>query len=217
MRTLLISLFFAAVLNAQVMVHHFIPSVAAAEPPAGYAIDDDFSTDTSTDYTGIKDGLIIAGGVAYGSNDWATNWVYHETSLGSNDMVVETLCQSVGAYTVGPLFRCNGTTGYFVTLSSTNDRVYLNTFNGTTATEVTNATAGESITDNAEHWVKVEIVGTAIDVYVDINDDLDYEDANEHVASWTNSTYSTGQYCGMYLRLDAAPPPHISYLKGDAL
>lgn len=181
-----------------------------------WTVDDDFSSDTSSDYTGIKDGIAISDGVAYGSNDWATNWVYHETSLGSADQVVEALCRSVGSYTVGPGFRCNGTTGYFVSMSSTNNRVYLYSFNGTSETEITNSTAGTAFTDDAEHWVRVEASGTSIDVYVDINDDGDFEDTDELVAEWTDSTYSSGNYCGMYLRLDAAAPPHVSHLRASA-
>jgi len=189
------------------------------EPPAGYTLDEDFSSDNSADWTGIKDGLTwdTGNGIVYGTNDWATNWSYYETAMGSNDHWIEANLRSVGSYRAGVVVRCNGTTGYIVYLSSTNSRIYLFTFDGTTATEVTNFTAsGATMTDDRDTWMKVTITGTSIDVDVDISGDGDYNDTGEAMTTWTNSTYSTGQYVGLYVAMDAANPPYVTEVRADA-
>lgn len=216
MRIVLILLLFISTAFNQVIIRPAGNVATSGGSGSSYTVEDDFSTNTSANYTGIKDGFTwdTGNGYIYGSNDWATNWSYHTTSMGSNDHTVEARLRSVGSYRAGVVLRCNGTTGYIVYLSSTNDRVYLLSFNGTTATEITNATATSAITDDAETWIKVVISGTSIGVYVDINDDGDYDDAGETVAGWTDATYSTGQYIGVYCSLDDAPAPYITDLRG---
>lgn len=217
MRLLLILLLTIS-LQAQVVIRPISPHTIGGGGGSSYDIEDTFTSNTSANYTNIKDGFTwdTGNGWVYGSNDWATNWSYHETSVTSNDHWIEGEIRSVGNYRAGLIVRCNGTTGYMVYLSSTNNRIYLHTFDGTTMTEVTNFTAvGATMTDDRDTWMKVTISGTSIDVDVDINGDGDYLDTGEGMTTWTNSTYSTGTYVGIYMAMDAAQPPYIKSIRAD--
>jgi len=58
----------------------------------GDAIDDDFESDTSANYTAITNDMVrpVADGNAHGSTNWANNIVYHETELSSDHWIKVT-------------------------------------------------------------------------------------------------------------------------------
>jgi len=166
--------------------------------PATKGIADDFSTDTSANYTVLKGSLNISGGTAGGGTNWSDNYAYHKTSTGSQDHFVQGKLQiGTGSTDAGSLllFRCNGTTGYFVNVNSASNRILLASFSGTTVTgigqkDIPGLTPGY-------HVVKVTVSGSTIHAYIDLDDNGGFSGANEDLGTWTDSTYRAGNYVGI--------------------
>lgn len=97
--------------------------------PATKGILDNFSTDTTANYTVMSGkSLIVSDGVLH-TSPWSTTVAYHNTSLGSNDHTVEANVVYAPEDGSGLLVRCDPQqrTGYLVYFES--GRVYLNSYN----------------------------------------------------------------------------------------
>lgn len=159
-------------------------------------IDDDFASDSSADYTAINGGIGISGGNAGGTTNWQNNMVWHETSLASADQVVQAYLETGSGSNLdssGILFRVHDTneTGYIARLNS-ND-IVLSRFSGTSFIWIAESDLG-TVTPGVDYLVKAKIEGTSIIVYVDGVEEI----------NTTDSTYSTGNYCGLSLNRGSA-------------
>ena len=129
---------------------------------------------------------------------WFDNYAYHKKPTGSADHFVQAKLQiGTGSTDAGSflLFRCNGTTGYFVNVDSVSNRIHLSSFSGATVKgigqkDISGLTPGY-------HTVKITIFGSTIHAYIDLNDDGNISDANEDLGTWTDITYSVGNYVGI--------------------
>lgn len=175
---------------------------AAAAAPSG--ILDDFSNSaTIEDYTAITtSGMTISGGVANGGADTGTSYtshiVYHETSTGGNNHYAEAYTSAARA---GVVVRCNGATGYIIRITSVGATSYIKlfTFNGETISDPNKFVYSDvELTIATLYKLKVTVSSGTFHIYLDVNDDGDYQDANEDWGTISDSTYSSGQYVGLY-------------------
>lgn len=165
----------------------------------GGGISDDFSSDTSANYTAITGTINIAGGNIGGGTNWAYNYFYHETATGSNDHYVQgDLAPSDTTAAGGALLvlRSDGTTGYHINVSSATERIYLRRFNGGTVTDSDWISTIDALANQA-YKVRVSVSGSTFSFYIDHNSDGDFDDANESLGTKTDATYATGQYIGI--------------------
>jgi len=174
---------------------HAVVMVGFGQSAAPSGISDDFSSDTSANYTAITGTINIASGTIGGGTNWQHNYFYHETSTGSDNHYVQgyvaTSVNALAGGTVG--LRCNSATGYLLHLVSANDRVYLNRFNGATVSIGSYLTSASDL-GTGSYNVKVTVSGSTFHIYVDHNGDGDFLDTNEDLGTITDSTYSTGEY-----------------------
>lgn len=90
-----------------------IATMADTLDPAPAGISDDFSSDTTANYTNIIQTLSISGGVAHGTV-WENNTAaYHETTTGSNDHWVSATCTAGDTDSACVMLGSNGTDYYF--------------------------------------------------------------------------------------------------------
>jgi VCBS repeat-containing protein len=172
--------------------------VTTAASASEWAIDDDFSSDSSADYTAIAGTFSVVGGVF---DAGGIGSVYHEESLASADQEAQVYSFKSGAATSGVVLRTNGAEGYYVYPSGAfSDRMSVGTFSGSTLSNLSiiNFTGGKTWGSGIGHLMYASIVGTTITVKVDWNDDGDFEDTNESdMATVTKTNYSEGNYCGL--------------------
>jgi len=146
-------------------------------------INDDFSSDTINNYTSIKFQPYIDGGLARGQA-WKESLMYHNTPLG-NDHTVEALIthNSNTTDTGGLLFRIDPvlTTGYSAFFEKNTLRLYR--FEGDSKTQIASA---QNIAGTVT--VRASITGNLIQIFID----------NIEVINVTDSTYTSGEYVGMY-------------------
>lgn len=149
---------------------------------------DDFSTDTTNNYSIITGQINIAGGTAHGW-DWQTTRVFNNSSAHSINHWVEAQVKYNGASdSSGLLFRVNsnnnsGYATYFI-----NQRLHIYSFNTNTdrysygsLIASSNDTYGEG-----NYKIKIEVQNTSINIF--INDNISI--------STTNSLYQTGKNIG---------------------
>ena len=170
-------------------------------------IDDDFSTDTSSDYTALDTG----GGAIYDAvNEWLEgeawddNILYHSSSLGSADQWVKGTIErgTSTSDSSGILLRVDPTggtdgvgSGYSVRISSNTFYIYsweIDDADGEADYTVvgTGYTISEGISAGTDYNIIAKIVGSTIQVYLD----------NELILTATDSTYSSGNYAGVGIR-----------------
>lgn len=116
---------------------------------ASLAIDDNFSTDTSANYTNIAQTLSISGGAAHGTA-WETTIAYHETATGSNNHWVKGDCVAGASDNGGLILGSNGTQYYFAEIA--NGTLYIKSYNANWSTNY----AG-SYTNGTTYNVAVQI------------------------------------------------------------
>jgi len=161
-----------------------------ASSAAGHDIEDNFGSDSDADYSPGYGGITVTGGVAIGEESWQKNWVWHETSLVSADQEVEAdfYLDNIND-AVGILVRHDEPTGSGYRISIAAGSIYLYSY--ATDTDVTGTYIDDydgSYVISTTYTVKVNINSTAIKVYVDGTLRIDT----------TDSTYSSGNYCGLY-------------------
>lgn len=158
--------------------------------PAG--ITDDFSSDTSANYTATVGGISIGGGIATGSTDYSDNIVIHETSTGNTNHFVQADLQtgSIGGMSCivfGASAASTVATGYAACPSDVSGFVKLYSFSGATATDTTKYwTTSPYSADTFTTW-KVVKTGTSFELFKGV----------ESQGTLTDSTYTGGQFVGM--------------------
>ena len=159
------------------------------DPAPVSGISDDFSADSSADYTAITGGMSVAGGSA-GGTAWAKSYLYHETSLATADQNVRADVAYNGTVDSGGIiFRADtGGTGYQALLA--NGRIILYSFTGTTLTFV--AQSADNTRTSGTYNIRATISGTAINIYEN--------GSGAAIISTTDATYSAGNYCGIAFR-----------------
>jgi hypothetical protein len=184
----------------------------------GGGIADDFSSDTSADYTAITGSISISGGVAHGGTNWANNYFTYNTSTGSDNHYVEGELYVGTAVNnaAGLILRSNGTTGYLFELLE-NDRLYYKSFDGATQTNISYLAISTDIVSAEVYSVRVDVSGTTFHGYVDLNDDGDFVDANEDLGTFTDATYTAGQYVGLSLNRGGGTDVTVDDFAGGAL
>jgi hypothetical protein len=194
---------------------------ADSDCAAGPLISDNFSSDTSANYTGIVNGISTSGGTSGGTTNFQNNFAFHETSTGSNDHYVKAKVQ-VGTSTAagGVILRCDGngasSTGYRAALAD-NDRLYLHSFSGATHTLITHWAVSSDLIANQTYTVKVQVSGSTFTAWIDLNNDSDFGDVNESLGNLTSSTYASGPYVGISFNRSSGTDFRGDDLEGDAL
>lgn len=153
--------------------------------PATKKITDDFSTDTSGNYTSISNNLSISNGVATCAA-WSSASFYHKTSTETNDNYaqVDVTLSNSDDY-AGVVVRWNSTTktGYSVRLSGSSVKLYAH--NGTNTVLLNGYNA--IFSTNMTYTLKVTVNGSLITGYIN---------GVERIAS-TNTLYSVGEHVGI--------------------
>lgn len=155
------------------------------------AIADDFSANTSGNYTSISGSLTVLQGAAHGQN-WRRTLAYHNTPLASSDHWVEAEVQYSGVSdSAGIAARIDpvNNTGYFISFAA--GRLNLNRFSSTSQSWV--ASEGGPY-DAGVYRVRMEMNGSTIQIYVD----------GVLKITKTDTTYTTGQNAGIYIYRDSA-------------
>lgn len=171
--------------------------------PATKGIRDDFSTDTTTNYTVMSGKALNVSGGVLRTSPWSTTVAYHNTSLGSNDNTVEADIAYAPENGGGVLVRCNPQlkTGYLVFFES--GRIVLNRYSNGALTYMTHFdgkyTAGT-------YRLSVAVTGNSITAAVN----------GTVVLTKTDSTFADGTYVGVRLRTGAdAIPITLDNLVGN--
>lgn len=200
-------------IQAQARMNLTVGGGGVPAAPAGPAISDDFSSDTSANYTTIDRGITITGGAAQsGGTEWQEGGVYHETDLSSANHYVQAViewttnddyCGLLINVTPGATPDTTAT-GYVV--RPLNTGFQLIEFSGgdvpgSWAADFTNA-GSVTWTTGDRHLVKASSNGSGtITIYVDWNNDLDFADANETAGTLSDATYS-GTFIGLFWQND---------------
>jgi len=186
---------------------------------AGYDIEDDFSGANNFVDLVAGSGVIISSGVLIRENNYAENFAYYNTDLGSANHCVRADVDTSDNNESGLMIRVNPTndTGYIVFLNSANDRVYLESYSAGSGTFVVYTALGTvTITPDTKYDVLVTVSGSTFNVFVDWNDDGDYLDTDENpISDYSDSTYSTGNYVGAYFNDNNGTQEIDNYI-GDA-
>ncbi len=189
---------------------------------AGYEIEDDFGSDTSANYTKIKDvagscSLVISGGVCRQSPGTVGMW-FHTTALSSVNHYVQasvlvgvTGDPAYGDYTA-LIVRSDGSSG------ATSDCYYIDRHDTTfdlyrmvndSATYLTSSSSGQA---TGTHTMRVEVSGTDpvnITVYYNGSEIINYNDDSA-------ARLQTGSYIGMRIKY-ANNGTNLDDLIGDNL
>lgn len=185
----------------------------------GDGISDDFSSDSSSNYTSIVNGISVGSGTAGGSTNWEDNTVYHKTSTGSNNHYAQAKIQvgtsSSATQTGKILLRCNGdgssSTGYAVALQDTN-RLNFWSFSGGTFTFISYWEISTDISAAETYVVKIQANGTTFSATFDVGGGNE-----ESLGNKTDSTYSTGAYIGLGFGRGGGTDFRADDFEGDAL
>jgi hypothetical protein len=199
-----------------------------------YQIDDDFSTDTSADYTTVLRGITVSGGVAYGNaTSYQNAAVLHDTSLDSFDHWVEvrvswsdsSSAPGLPRQITAPMIRCTptaspltSTDGYtvFIDPVSAGKGILYRIDDSDVGNPVwvgEFSAFPESWDDGVYYATKLEAVGDTFTYYVDFNNDGSYA-ASETLGELNDSTY-TGTRIGIFWSNWEAPHLYVDDLKAD--
>lgn len=195
-----IALWLAAMLVAVQPCYAVVMVGFGQSAPSG--ISDDFSSNSGLWTALTNQGMYISGGVANGGmgtdTSYAEHILYHETTTGTDDHYVEL--STIDARS-GVVLRCNGTTGYIVRLTSYGETSYakLYSFNGASVTDMDKYFSHlTELSGSTYYKIKITVSGSTFHLYVDVNGDGDYLDTSEDWGTVTDTTYSLGQYVGVY-------------------
>lgn len=170
---------------------------------AGTTITDDFSSDSSADYTSISGGISISGGVGSPSSAWADNSVYHSTTTGTDEHYVEADVELTTSDGSGVIFAYDPVSdgGYIAYLSTAGLKIATITTGGS-VTAVNTKTP--TISADTSHNVRVEITGTTAEFFVDSS------------SVGTETITVNGQYVGVYFKNGANGAPSVdNFEAGD--
>lgn len=182
----------------------------------GPAIEDDFSTNTASDYTDIvaNQGVeVVSGKAEMEGNNWTKGMAYYSgtgADLGSDEHYVQGRLSfgSASSKAAGRLLLrvdADGTssTGYVVYPNYSNSpavNMYISKFSGSTETYVTfvDFTGDEEWGANETYLVRVSVNSSdQFEIEIDWNDDGDFSDTNESDMTVRTDTSYTGNYIGL--------------------
>jgi len=166
-----------------------------------WLIDDDFSSDTSLDYTYLVGAqLSIANGVATYSNPNTIPTVQHNTQVGPNQMVQAKINDTEGSYgRSGLVIRSNGTTYHFCYKAPTSARVICDAKGGSGSDIYFPNFVGGTWSDGDSYSIRITTNSSnEYTLYIDWNHDGDFDDNGEMEGTKTNSNY-TGSRAGFGL------------------
>ena len=169
------------------------------------SITDDFSSDTSANYIAITGKvLVVSGGTAYSSSTWSNADFYHQTSIGTNQIVQAKISDDasstmysgiIARYSLadGSYYRCRK--------SASANRVICSGLGG--LAQITFDIFTETWADGESYLTRLVFNGTSVTLYVDWNDDGDFADVGETES--TETCAGTGAYTGICFYTDASP------------
>lgn len=167
---------------------------------------DDFSSDTSADYTAVTGGISIKDGIANGAKSYAWNFVIHNTTAGSTNHYAQVDNEfhiiSGSGVVLGASSSNILATGYIIVpTNTTTARLYK--FNGPTVTD-TGKFWKISIENSKLITMKVVKSGTSFALYIN----------GSHVSNdLSDSTYVDGQYVGLAWNQAPGYSPFIDNFK----
>ena len=155
-------------------------------------VEEDF-TDTLSGWTNAYGAITASGGVGIG-NTWALNLARNDTSLGdaNNSASTDVYLPAGGNNandSVGVAVRVNGSEGYLCVITATGEPQIFRS-NGADVITYIAAFPAATVSLGATHTIKCEIDGSSITLTVD----------DEAQTPVSDSTYSTGNYAGVYIR-----------------
>jgi len=180
----------------------------AADPAA--TILDDFSSDTTANYTNITQTLSISGGAAHGTAWENVTAAYHETTTGSNDHWVKGTCSinSDGTDSACLLVGSNGTQYYHTVFAGGDFKIYstpgsyVDIYDGTYANSSTHDVAVQIDTDGSSH-ARFNVWIDGVQIFTNVYDPTD--------------AVTRGPYVGMYIdRGNTNDDVTVDNLEGDA-
>lgn len=184
--------------------------VASGAAPS-YEISDDFSTDTSANYTVILGYFGVSGGVAYCPQAWEGGIAYHETALSSpNHYAQADVTYSGSGDGAGLIVRSDGTNYYRVYFAGGDVTVRRNDNEWYDTTDDHSGSYGSgTYTLKAE----VETVGSTVVITTYVDGVLASTSTDD-----TAGRYTTGSYIGIWLERGGANYNSTAdNLIGDAL
>lgn len=167
----------------------------SAAPAGGAEITDDFSTDTSANYTAITNSMSVSGGVAHGQT-WHVSRLYHETTLSSADHYAQADCVVSNNMDHSFLMaRCDGT-HYYRTCLRDGNKVVL--YRDTTLIDTFYGSAGQFAAGTYTVKISVSGTGATVNIKVDVGgtNRIDYNDTDA-------GRLTTGSYVGIGFARDS--------------
>ena len=98
--------------------------------------------------------------------------------------------------------------------SAGTDTVRFQAFDGTSRSNVGDWRFAEAMSPDTYYSMKLVAEGSTFRLYVDWNDDGDYDDPGEDEGTKIDTRYPTGQYVGIYLIGDNQP---LDWFRGGTL
>lgn len=156
--------------------------------PSSNSVFDDFSINSTADYTVISGGLDIHDGLAYSNSSWTSAYAIHNNSLKSGDHFVEATVYTDGSNSTGGVifrFDTSNNTGYLTSFSG--GKVVLYKYSAGKNTWLSQFAGGYS---EGNYQLRAETQGNSISISV-----------NGNVAiQTTDNSYLTGNSIGLYLK-----------------
>lgn len=173
-----------------------------------YFVNDDFSTDTLSNYIQLNSSVAMtydSTGQRLAASNSGRSGVVYSTPANTTSYAVQGklhLVNSAAGTHTALVFGCNGSggtsTGYYLypTASNLAYRTFSNGLGVTTYVGSKNFVGGKTWVEGVSHLLRVVVSGNIFALYVDWDDDGDFNDADEYLGTITNSTYS-GLYVGL--------------------
>lgn len=160
------------------------------------AVEEDFS-DALSGWTNAYGAITASGGVGVG-NTWAFNLLRNDTSLGdaNNSASADVYLPASGSNvndSAGVAVRVNGSQGYLCVLTATGVP-QIHRSNAADSTNLIATFPAATVSLGATHTIQCEIDGSNITLTID----------GEAQTPVSNSTYSTGNYAGVFIRRSAS-------------
>ena len=216
LKTIIICALFGALLIPSVVNGWGVVGISggvAAE--SEYEISDDFSSDTSADYTQTSEGnqtptLTVSDGSAHSTSGYSAKY-YHKTALSSVNHYAQATCSAADADYSAIMVRATDDTHYLVYASGT----YIKLARVVDGSLTWLANGSGSISDTSTHTYKLSVSGTGdtvtIKFYYDGSEWIDYDDTDA-------SRITTGTHVGPTFRRETCTTePTMDNFIGDTL
>lgn len=186
---------------------------------SSYLVQDFFTTDSSANYTQLNASYsMIWDSVNQrmkGASSNQRQGLHHNTPSSTDNYTITAKIYAANlasAESGGLIWNCNGagatSTGYWMQPTATYFNVYK--FASGISAAGTNITGwgysgGKTWANNTSHLVRMVVTGNSKRVYVDWNDDTDFDDADENLGLLTDASYA-GRYFGVYVYTGSGAP-----------